>query len=297
MEILYYLMKELKKKVDDIVLNFVSNEFYQIKFANNVIVNTSLDENTHLSIFAVKDKKIIATSFKDAILNDNVKNVSSQEKKVSDVVNKLMKFFKMAQPNNGYSGINDKNYLYKGIADCYDKKISNVNGVDLVENGINSTLRNGARRTSGIFETHDIHEHVFTSKGIDYSERKSEFYFSIRGFVAENESGHVNISSCKLSNFNTGKAGKKSGEIATESKNPVNGKKGKYDVIFSPLAFAPVLNSIGESASIFSVESGLSFFTNAMNKKIGSSKISIYDDGRLENGIGSTKADMEGVPT
>ena len=41
----------------------------------------------------------------------------------------------------------------------------------------------------------------------------------------------------------------------------------------------------------------MSFFTDSIGKKVGSNKINIYDDGRLRNGIGSTKADAEGVPT
>src|SRR3989344_2925455 len=110
-------------------------------------------------------------------------------------------------------------------------------------------------------------------------------------------SNHVDKVSLIIKGFNKVKIGKKSGKIASNAKTLVNGKRGKYDIILSPLSFAPILNSIGESASIFSVESGLSFFTDSLNKKIGSNKISIYDDGRLRNGIGSTKVDHEGVPT
>ncbi|MBS3156984.1 TldD/PmbA family protein [Candidatus Woesearchaeota archaeon] len=298
MEILDYLMKELKNKVDDAVLTFVSGESTQIKFANNVVVNTSLDEYTHIGVFAVKDKKIIATNLKDLALNGSEGIVSPQVKKgINETAAKLVKYFKMIQPKEDYNGINDKKYRYKEVPETYDPKIKDVNGVDFVEKGINAAMKEGARRTNGTFETHDVKEYVLTSEGIEYSNKNTEIYFTIRSFVDEDESGHVDKASCITKGFDTEKIGKKSGEIASNAKNPVNGKRGKYDIILSPLSFAPILNSIGESASIFSVESGLSFFTDSLNKKIGSNKISIYDDGRLRNGIGSTKVDHEGVPT
>lgn len=298
MELLDYLMKELKKKVDDVVLTFVSGETTQIKYANNVVVNTSLEEATHVSVFAVKDKKIIATNFKDLGLNDKKNSISLQEKQnAKEMINKLVKYFNTIQPNEDYNGINNKQYKYREIQDTYDSKVKNLDCSDLVAKGINAALRQGARRTNGTFETNDIKETVLTSEGVEYSDRSTEVFFSIRSFVDEDESGHVDKASCITKGFDTEKIGKKSGEIATDAKNPVNGKRGKYDLILSPLSFAPILNSIGDGASISSVESGMSFFTDCLGKKVGSDKINIYDDGRLRNGIGSTKADHEGVPT
>ncbi len=289
MEIFDQLMRELKERADDVVLTFSSEESTQIKFANNVIVNTSLEESMNVGVFVVKDKKIIVTNVRDMTL----KNKGDIKK----MVDKLVKYFKTIQPKEDYNGINNKKYKYKEIQDTYDPRIKNVDGVDFVGKGINAAMRTGARRTNGTFETHDVREQVLTSEGIEYSNKNTEVYFTIRSFVDEDESGHVDKASCILKDFDTEKIGKKSGEIASDAKNPVNGKRGKYDLIFSPLAFAPILNSIGESASIFSIESGLSFFSNSLNKKLGSTKVNIYDDGRLINGIGSTKADHEGVPT
>jgi PmbA protein len=100
-----------------------------------------------------------------------------------------------------------------------------------------------------------------------------------------------------LRKFSVEEAGKISGEIASDSRNPYKGSKGTYDIIFGPMAISPLLNVIGESASIFSVEAGLSFFTGKERKKVGSSNITIYDDGTLEGGVNSVKADVEGVAT
>ena len=107
----------------------------------------------------------------------------------------------------------------------------------------------------------------------------------------------MNALSTSLKNFDVDEAGRTSGMTARDSKNPEKGNKGKYDIIFGPMAISPLLNVIGESASMFSVESGMSFFAGKYGKMVGSKKITIYDDGTLDGGTNSTKADYEGVAT
>ena len=81
------------------------------------------------------------------------------------------------------------------------------------------------------------------------------------------------------------------------SQAPTGAGEGNYDIIFGPMAIIPLLNIVGEGASIFSVEAGLSFFAGRQGKKVGSPDITLYDDGRLDGGVNSTKADDEGVAT
>jgi PmbA protein len=299
MEILDLLMRKLKKeKVDDIVLTYSENHSRQIKFSDNKIVKIGVEELSNVGLFVVKDKKIVATSFKEFSGDQSTDKtpVNVSEKKVDKLVKNVMEMLKSVKPKEDYKGINCEKFKYKEIKDCYDSKVRNIDDVDFVDKGINASLREGTTRTNGIFEAHVVNETLLTSEGTEFSEEGTELYFSIRSFFDKDESGHMNGVSRVLKNFNIEDVGKQSGTIAHDSKNPLNGKKGKMDVIFSPLAFAPILNAIGESSSIFSLNAGLSFF-NKLNQKVGSSQIDIYDDGRLVNGLGSTKADMEGVPT
>jgi len=262
MEILDILMRKLKKEVDDVVLSYAVNNSRQIKFADNKIVKTGVEELSDVGIFVAKDKKIVTTNFKE-VSNDNVPEGAPnnfKEKDVARTVKNILKTLKSIEPNKEYMGINDMKFKYKEIEDGYDSKIKDVDDVDFVEKGINASLNEGAKRTNGIFESHIASEEILTSNGVEYNEKGSELYFSIRSFFSKDESGHMNHVGRILKGFNIEKAGSESGRIAKDSKGVVNGKKGKYDILFSPLAFAPILNSIGESASIFSVESGLSFF-------------------------------------
>jgi PmbA protein len=303
MEVLENLMRKLKKKeVDHAVLSYGVNNSRQIKFADNKIVKTAVEEMSDVGVFVVKDKKIITTNFEDTLgetgLGDKGDNVVSyDEKDLNKFVEKLMGFLKAVHAKKDYRGINEEKFEYKEIKNGHDPKVRKVDDVDLVEAGINAALKAGARRTNGIFEVHDVRSYVLTSQGISFNEKSSELYFSMRSFAKKDESGHMHSVSRTLKDFDSVKAGKESGRIAKEAKDPVGAKKGTYDLILSPLAFAPILNSIGDSASIFSVESGMSFFSDKMGKKIGSRDVTIYDDATLEGGIGSAKADAEGVAT
>ncbi|MEK6835796.1 MAG: metallopeptidase TldD-related protein, partial [Nanoarchaeota archaeon] len=76
---------------------------------------------------------------------------------------------------------------------------------------------------------------------------------------------------------------------------PIPGTAGKYDVVFSYMPMAALLNEIMNAASIFEVEAGLSFLANKLNKKLGN--FTLIDNGTLENGFNSSKFDSEGVPS
>ena len=302
MEILDYFMKRLKEKeVDHAVLSFNAGHSRQIKFSDNQTVKDSVETLSDVGIFVVKDKKIFTTTYKNTVnesgLGSENSDLNEMNKKEMDrFVERIMKFLKTLHPKEDYMGLNNKTFKYKEIKQGYDKRIMNLNDHDYVQRGINAAFKEGAKRTNGIFEVHESKNTTLTSHGAEYSEKKSELYFSMRSFIEKDESGHMNALSRVVKGLNPEKLGSESGRIAKEAKNPVNGKRGNYDIIFSPMAIAPLLDSIGESASIFSVESGMSFFTDKLGKKIGSDKITIYDDGTLANGSGSTKADAEGVP-
>lgn len=303
MEALEYLMKKLKQKgIDDAVLTFSSSNSRQIKFADNKIVKTGVEELRNIGIFIVKDKKILTTTCQDLIGEAGLSGIKKDfielnKKGMDKFVQKIFEYLKLMQPKNDYYGINEKKFKYKEIKEGYDPKAINIDDVDYTEKGINAALKEGAKRTNGILEVHDVKNTVLTSNDIEFNEKRSELYFSIRSFVEKDESGHMNALSTNLRKFSIEEAGRISGGVANDSKNPSSGSKGVYDIIFGHMAISPLLNVIGESASIFSVEAGLSFFTGKEGKRVGSEDVNIYDDGTLAGGVDSVKADSEGVAT
>jgi PmbA protein len=79
--------------------------------------------------------------------------------------------------------------------------------------------------------------------------------------------------------------------------NPQPGEAGKYSVVFGPSIFANLLNRVGDSASGYVLELGLSFFRDMLKRKVASEAFTLHDNGRLPSGPGSSALDDEGYPT
>jgi len=302
----HYAMKELiKKGADEVVINATKSSGSQIKFVNNKIAKIGTEGLTGMSFFVVKDKKIISTSVKDVIAGtvDDVidhSDLNVSRKKIDEAVAKTIKFLKLTTPKTDYYGLAKGPFKYKTINDLYDKKIRNLSGkeqIDYVLEGINAAQKEGAKRCSGIFETNSVKSIMLTSNKVETSSEDSSVYFSIRAFLDKEASGHMTSTERTLNKLDVTGASKFAGSIANMAKNPQAGESGKYDVIFAPMAFAVMLSHVGGAASMFDVEAGTSFFADSIDKKVGSDKVNLTDDGTLPGGLASTEYDAEGVPT
>ncbi len=281
-------LERLKQKIirsgaDDTALtkNKVKNSL--IKFVNNKIVNNTLSDSNNISIFIAKDKKLVTTSVKDI-----------SDKNISKLIEKLLAFIKHIKPNPNYNGIAKGPFEYPNIPDTYDKKVEDFDSIDYVKKGINAALEN-SKRTSGTFVSQIVESDLVSSNDVKANEKSSSLYFSIRAFSAKEASGHQVSCSRVLDKFDPEKAGRKAGEISKMSLNPENVNPGSYNVVFDHLPISNLFSYIIDAASIFSVEAGLSFLTDKLNKKIGN--FTLIDDATFPNGLGSTSFDEEGHPT
>jgi len=281
-EIIYYLKSELLKKgMDDVIIAFHETEGRQLKFVNNKVVKTGAELISNLSIFCSKDKRIIVTSLKDM-----------QKERADELIKKIFSFSKNISPSNDYFGIANGSFKYS-VKSNYDKKILDVDDSDLVKKGINKALEN-SKRVTGNFEVWNLKTHLVTSGGIDSKDESSNIYFSLRAFNEKDESGHMTCCSNTLKNFEIEKTAERAAEVATMAKNPKEVKAGKYPIILSQMAFAPLLNNTSDATSIYNVESGYSFLPK-LNEFYGN--FTLEDDATLPNGFNSCKFDDEGVPT
>ena len=82
-----------------------------------------------------------------------------------------------------------------------------------------------------------------------------------------------------------------------KARNPSQGPAGVHNVVFDALPFAALVNYAVDSASAFSVESGLSCLADKVGQKVGQPSFSIYDDPRQQGAFHSTIFDAEGFPT
>jgi len=283
MEIINYIKNQLVKKgEDDVAVSYYKSEGNQLKFVNNKIVKTGAEVLEGVNIFVVKDKKIVSTSLKEL-----------DEKSADKIIEKIMKFIKFVEPKEDYNGMAKGPFKYKEVSNGYDKKVLDMDEVDYLNKGMNKALE-FSKRVAGVLETGSISNQLVTSGGVDVEDKGTNLYFSIRAFNEKDESGHMTATSRVLNKFDVESAGKKAGEIAKMAKNPVECKAGKFDVVLGHMTSASLLNYMMDSASIFSVESGMSFLKGQLSKKI--SNFDFIDDGSLDNGHNSVKYDSEGTP-
>ncbi len=296
-EIAEYARKKLAEVADDVVLAAVAGQASQIKFANNKIVKTAIENTFDISAFVTKDKKILITNIKD--MPTEKSEVSAAKKKVDESSKNIKKFLKFVQPKPDFFGIASGPFKYKKIPRLFDKKIANfdLNEVDFVQAGMNAALNEGAERTNGIFQLNAADAILLTSGNVDIESQATSAYFSIRALIEKDASGHMNSNARTLRDIEVEESGRFAGEIARQAKHPESGKAGKYDVLFAPLAFSVIAQNFGEAASIFDVEANLSFFKNKLGEQLGQKSLNIYDDATIAGGIASCEYDAEGVPT
>ncbi len=282
----YMHKKLIENNADDVVVCLEGGKKTQVKFANNNIVATQTWDAMSMGIFASFKGKIIFTNLDD--LNKN----TADEK-----IKHILKFVKTMSPNQNYRGIYPGPFKYSKNEN-YDKQIENLSdkSVDLVEEGINSALNEGAKRASGVFEFGRTFSNILTSKGAKCNQTGTEYYFSIRAHTDKEASGYANQVGRTLKNCKPSLAGKQAGMDAVTAKNPEHIDADKYDMIMTPYPFANLLDNFGGSTSISAVEGGWSFLGGKLGKKIMPSFVSIYDDGLLKDGLGSNTCDAEGCP-
>lgn len=287
-EISLQIKKELLKAgAEEVVVATTKQNGSQIKFVNNKIAKTGTEELVNSAVFIVKNKKILFTSFK-------IKDLSELREKSK----KLIEFANYLPINENYYGIAQGPFRYKKLEKIFDPKMKNLKekAVDFIEEGINLALSKGAKRASGNFEFYSFEHFTTSSHHVDFQEKGTSWYYSIRALVTPNASGHQVACGRIFDPEKTRRAAEKAGEIAKESLNPKPGGEGCFDLIFEPLPLADLFNSVGIAASVFEVESGLSFLTK-LNEKIGSDELIFIDDATIPDGFNSTAADEEGFPT
>ncbi|MEM4247829.1 MAG: TldD/PmbA family protein [Candidatus Nanoarchaeia archaeon] len=306
LELLHHIKDKLiRDGADDAVVSGSKTFGQQIKFVNNKIAKTGTEGMVNIGVFFVKDRKIVTTSFKEAIDLSadsplDLPTMGFLKEKSDKLIQKLFEFSKPLQPKEDWFGIADGPFKYKKIPDTYDSKIANISAeqqVDLVEKGIVAALKEGAKRCGGIFETNTEESFLVTSRNVETKDKGTSVYYSIRALLDKEASGHNTASERMLNKLDVEETAKFAGQIAVLAKKPKAGKKGIFDVVFAPMSWGALLDQIGGATSIFEVEAGTSFFANKLGQQVASPIVNLYDDATIPGGYGSTECDSEGVST
>jgi PmbA protein len=283
-----FLLAEFKKKgADDVVIHLDSGNHSHIKFSNSKVTTTKNWNLDSLSVFVTKDQRILMSSLK-----------TFSKSAAKDLVKEMMQSISKLPQNSEFKGIAQGPFKYKKINDVYDQKVVDMQSemVDIVKQGID-VVKKKTKKAAGVFEKGHFSSYLITSGGVEAREKGTSLYLSMKAMLNSHATGHTVGVSRVLKKFDYERQVEDAIRIARLAKLPRKSLKGKFDVLFSPLAFANVLDHVGSSASMFSVEAGLSCLGEAMGKKIAHEDVTLYDDGTIANGEGSTSFDNEGYPT
>lgn len=283
----YVVKKALRMGAQDAVAMAATKRTVQLKFVNNEVAVSQSWMEDKLEIFLSVDKKLASTT------------ITTQDKKgIDSVLEKLLSRARATAPKEDYHGIAPGPFRYRKINGTYDKRIASLEGYgELVEEAVNACRETGAARASGVLEADTFSSILSTSNGVSAADSGTIIALSIRAFAGKGGSGHGVSCGRTMRDFKPVEAGRRAAQIAAKAGNPRPGKKGRYRVLFDPLAFAPLVEVAGEAASIFAVEAGFSFLAGKLHKKVGNENFTLIDDGTLEGGLLSRSFDDEGVPT
>lgn len=176
------------------------------------------------------------------------------------------------------------------LGECVLKTREMVEGVFSVD---------GILATSGSFSRSTGFHLIMNSNGVEVEEKST----AITGFIDVITTGDAistayDFAVSRNLDIDFYDIGKRAATLASDSINGIEIKGGKKDVVFHPFALADLIeNAFVPSIDSDNVQKGRSSLIDKIGESIASDSLSIYDDGTLEGGLGSSLSDDEGVPS
>lgn len=224
------------------------------------------------------DDKSILNTIKNLIVNFNEKS------KKNIVLNELKEKYINIKIKHENLSIPEKKSIFKNIDNIVRKKYKEITQVSLgfIENEKYITIAN----TNGTYVKTNSYRTRFV--GIFYAENDKE---KSNEFVSFGKSKGYEL----LDEFNIEKECLKAAQSATDKLNAKDFKGGELPVIIAP-GFGAVIfhEACGHGLEATSVATDQSVFCNLKGKKIASDKVTLIDDGTIENEWGSNIFDDEG---
>jgi len=280
----YAVKRAQRLGASDVIVSSERSNSQQIKFVNNEIAVTKNWQDESAGIFLVSDKKVVSA---------NIKKFTKQE--VDSTLNRLVRLAKLLPPKKDFYGLGKGYSRYKKVEGLFDKKLVDFDkSIDMVQEAINSGLREGAKRVTGVFDTTSAESYSVSSNGLNAKDNGTGISMSVRALASKEASGHQISQANVLEGFSPSKLASEAGRIATNALGPQTIKPGKYDVLFLPLPVADLFGGVAGMTSINSFEIGMSGL-NKIGQVVASPKLTIYDWGNMPYGVDSFNFDEEGT--
>jgi len=282
------LREALGLGADEVAVAAVRSTSRQVRFANNEITVAKTWDSLQVHVYLAKDRRIVVTS---------LSNVDPGA--IKEALKDLMSLLAVMKERPDYAPLPEGPFTYEPIPGLYDKALAELGekAVDLVEEAINKALEAGGKRVAGTLAFGEEEAILLTSKNVEAGGRRTRAELVVRALADGESAGVGTTCGTRLKDLDPALAGEEAGRFAKLSLTLEALGPGKYDVIFGRPASAVFFDIVAGMTSAFYVDSGLSCFTNKLGQKVASEFVSIYDDARLEAGLGSRPFDDEGLPT
>ncbi|OYT51519.1 hypothetical protein B6U66_03870 [Candidatus Bathyarchaeota archaeon ex4484_135] len=288
-ELAELILKEaLRLGVDEVAVEAVSSTSRQVRFANNEITVVKTWDSLDLGVYLTKDRKVVGTF---------LSNVDPEA--IKSALKDLMSLLAVMKERPDYAPLPEGPFTYEPISGLYDKELADLGekAIDLVESAVNKALETGGKRVAGTFAFGEEKIILLTSKGVEASQDRTKAELVVRALADGESAGVGTTCGTRLKDLDPELAGEEAGRFAKLSLNPEPLEAGRYDVVFGRPASAVFFDIVAGMSSAFYVDAGMSCLMNKLGQKVASDIVSIYDDARLEAGLGSRPFDDEGLPT
>ncbi|MFO8133777.1 MAG: TldD/PmbA family protein, partial [Thermoplasmatota archaeon] len=273
-----------KAGMEDAVARLEQRQETQIKVHNSHISIVKKWNSRRLHLYMTADKKRLLLTLENPHSNAVKKAIASGTHIIP-----------LLTPKDSYHGIGQPRTA-PACGKQYDKAVVDIDQlIPIAEDAITRATEN-ADSTAGILSAGTEHVELASSEGITAADDNSWATLSMRAFTSTGGSGHAVQCTRSLDGLNA-HAGARATRDAVRSSSPRQGEHGTYDVVFSSLALANLLQHVAAFASAFYVDSGMSFLAGKMDDMVGSPQLTLKDSGIHPPGIATRSFDDEGIAT
>ncbi|WP_321211043.1 TldD/PmbA family protein [Methanothermobacter sp. DP] len=207
---------------------------------------------------------------------------------------------RLADPDENFGFSEPASYpTVKDIFDASFLELDVGESASIAEVMVDKTLDEGCRPTSGGFSASMVETFILNSEGVEASSRSTGFSAYISVNAEKNGSrttAYESDSSCSMDIDPEWIAGRAC-RIARDSLGGENVESGRMSAVLDYHAAAGLLGTFASAFSADNVQRGRSILADRIGTEITSSELSIYDDGTLRGGLGSSPFDGEGTPS
>ena len=208
---------------------------------------------------------------------------------------------------NAKVNIKDENYSfarkseYKKVKGTYDSKIETLelnDSIEFAKSMISTAHDKKCQPTSGGFSARYLETVVKNSEGINCKDKSTAFY----GYLSVNyEDDEISTAyesdASRYMDIDPEWIAQQASRVARNSAGGKSVETRDLEVVLDYHAASGLLSTFTHSINADNVQRGRSVLADKIGKEVVSSNLSIYDDGTIEKGLGSSKCDDEGSPS